>query len=62
MVSSVKNGEENQHVVEMRQVETGYMTEDETVIVKGLLEGETVVTKGQLRLVPGAKVKILQEN
>lgn len=62
VVSSVKNGEENQHVVEMRQVETGYMTEDETVIVKGLLEGETVVTKGQLRLVPGAKVKILQEN
>ena len=62
VVNSQKNGEENQDVVEMRLVETGYMTEDETVILKGLVEGETVVTKGQLRLTPGAKVKILQEN
>ena len=53
---------EDQNTVEMREVETGYTTEDETVILKGLLEGETVVTKGQLRLLPGAKVKILQNS
>jgi membrane fusion protein, multidrug efflux system len=30
----------------------------ETVVEKGLQPGETVVTDGQLRLVPGVKVKV----
>ena len=54
--------DKNEAIVEMRLVETGYTTADETVILKGLLEGEMVVTKGQLRLVPGARVNILQEH
>ena len=36
----------------------GDSLEGETVIKSGVKAGETVVTDGQLRLIPGAKVKI----
>ncbi|MCL5097983.1 MAG: efflux RND transporter periplasmic adaptor subunit [Candidatus Omnitrophica bacterium] len=44
--------------VDFRSVETGITYEQSTVIKKGLQPGERIVTSGQLRLVPGAKVKI----
>ena len=44
--------------VESRTVVTSRTIGSETIIEKGLQPGETVVTDGQLRLVPGAKVKI----
>ncbi len=43
---------------ESRPVVPGRTVEGETIIVKGLRPGETVVTDGQVRLVPGAKVKV----
>lgn len=45
-------------LVEARPVVVGDAVDDETVIKSGLKDGETVVTDGQLRLRPGAKVKI----
>ena len=48
--------------VEYRTVKTGIGYDGETVIVEGVSPGETVVTDGQLRLVPGAEVSILQGN
>ncbi len=46
----------NDLTVESRNVTAGPRINDETVIEKGLSAGETVVTDGQLRLFPGAKV------
>lgn len=45
------------NTVDSRQVVTGRMAGGETVIEKGLQPGEVVVTDGQLRLVPGSKIK-----
>src|ERR1041385_5288823 len=42
---------------EMRTVKTGTTVETMTVIDDGLKPGEQVVTDGQLRIVPGAKVR-----
>jgi membrane fusion protein, multidrug efflux system len=44
--------------VKPRQVVSSRTVQGEAVIDKGLQPGETVVTDGQVRLVPGAKVKI----
>lgn len=44
--------------VEVRKIETAAASGGKTAIAKGLKTGETVVTDGQLRLNPGAKVKI----
>ncbi len=44
--------------VEMRPVALGMTLGDEVVVEKGLSADEKVVTEGQLRLVPGAKVRI----
>jgi multidrug efflux system membrane fusion protein len=44
--------------VEVRDVTTGMTRSGETIIEKGLNAGERVVTDGQLKLTPGAKVKI----
>jgi len=49
------------NTVENRLVETGVDVGDQTVISKGVSAGETVVTDGQLRLVPGAKVRIMNQ-
>ncbi|MCU0772324.1 MAG: efflux RND transporter periplasmic adaptor subunit [Verrucomicrobia bacterium] len=44
--------------VEKRLVKPGPIRNTETVIETGLAAGETVVTDGQMRLVPGATVKV----
>ena len=41
-----------------RPVQVGDSLDGQTIIKSGLKSGETVVTDGQLRLFPGAKVKI----
>jgi membrane fusion protein, multidrug efflux system len=43
---------------ELRPVVTGISVEGKTVIEKGIAAGEKVVTNGQLRIYPGAKLKI----
>ena len=47
----------NDNTVEVRQIETAASEAGLTAIRSGLQAGETVVTDGQLRLVPGAKIK-----
>ncbi|HKQ73813.1 MAG TPA: efflux RND transporter periplasmic adaptor subunit [Blastocatellia bacterium] len=46
------------HTVEMRPVVVAHTVTDGSVIESGVKPGEVVVTDGQLRLVPGAKVKV----
>jgi multidrug efflux system membrane fusion protein len=63
---AVQTGQAGQYVfvvkpdrtAEYRPVVPGEVVEAQTVIQKGLAAGETVVTDGQLRLVPGVKVRI----
>lgn len=65
--AAVMTGQDNLYVyvvtpqgtVENRNVVTGNSVNGLTVIQKGLQPGETVVTDGQLRLFPGAKVRIM---
>ena len=45
-------------VVERRYVRTGQVREDRVAIVFGLAKGEDVVTTGQLKLNPGASIRI----
>jgi membrane fusion protein, multidrug efflux system len=45
-------------VVERRYVRTGQVREDRVAIVFGLAKGEEVVTTGQLKLNPGASIRI----
>jgi len=47
--------------VAMRPVVAGAVFETETIIERGVKAGETVVTDGQLRLMPGAVVRIKSE-
>lgn len=51
----------NDRTVDYRPVTVSRTIRGEAVIVKGLAPGDTVVTDGQLRLFPGAAVKILQQ-
>ena len=63
---ALQNGQSGQYVfvvksdstVESRRVVAGLSLRGETVVETGLQPGETVVTDGQLRLVPGVKVKV----
>jgi len=63
---AVQVGQEGQFVyvvkpdmtVEMRPIALGVTLGDDVVVEKGLSADEKVVTEGQLRLVPGAKVRI----
>jgi membrane fusion protein, multidrug efflux system len=63
---SVEQGQVGQFVyvvrpdmkVDFRAVSTGASVDGKTIITGGLKPGETVVTDGQLRLKPGAKVRI----
>ncbi|MGH9543570.1 MAG: efflux RND transporter periplasmic adaptor subunit [Terriglobales bacterium] len=65
--AAVMTGQDNLYVyvvtpqgtVENRTVVAGNSVNGLTVIQKGLQPGETVVTDGQLRLFPGAKVRIM---
>jgi membrane fusion protein, multidrug efflux system len=62
----VEQGQSGQYVyvvkpdstVELRPVQTGHTSGNETVIINGILAGEMVVTDGQLRLKPGSKVTL----
>jgi membrane fusion protein, multidrug efflux system len=63
---AVETGQEGQYVyvvehdqtVQIRKVVAGDTVDGKTVIERGLKPGERVVSDGQLRLVPGARVKI----
>lgn len=46
--------------VEQRPVTVGFSVRGESVIDSGLAVGETVVTDGQLRLMPGATIKLVE--
>jgi len=67
--AAVQTGQQGRYVfvvgddgtVEQRPVEVDRMDEHDAVIADGLSGGETVVTDGQLRLVPGAEVQILDD-
>lgn len=62
---AIQTGQQGQYVfvvkpeqtVEMRPVVVAHAVANESVIESGLKPGEIVVTDGQLRLLPGAKVK-----
>jgi multidrug efflux system membrane fusion protein len=43
---------------EMRVVEVGRTSGNETILKGGVTAGETVVTDGQLRLVPGSRINV----
>ncbi len=66
---AIQTGQQGQYVfvikddmsAEYRLVTAGRSIDGSTVIEKGLSAGEKVVTDGQLRLVPGAKVEIKNE-
>jgi membrane fusion protein, multidrug efflux system len=67
---AVQTGQQGQYVyvikpadmtAELRLVTAGRTYESWTIIEKGIAPGERVVTDGQLRLVPGAKVEIKNE-
>ncbi|MBE0615037.1 MAG: efflux RND transporter periplasmic adaptor subunit [Burkholderiales bacterium] len=65
---AVQTGPKGQYVyvvkpdltAEVRKVELDRVDGDNAIVAKGLRKGETVVIKGQLRVSPGAKVKIAQ--
>lgn len=47
------------HTAEMRPVKVDFTYGDEAVIAKGVHAGETAVTEGQLRLITGTRVEII---
>jgi membrane fusion protein, multidrug efflux system len=63
---AIQTGQQGQYVfvvtpdntVEMRPVAVAHTVANDSVIESGLKPGDIVVTDGQLRLVPGAKVKV----
>jgi multidrug efflux system membrane fusion protein len=65
---AVQTGQQGQFIyvvkpdqtVEMRTVTVAHASANDTIIQSGVKPGEVVVTDGQLRLVPGAKVKVRQ--
>ena len=65
--AAVQTGQQGNYVyvvkpdssVELRTVSPGARAGSEMAVNDGLAAGETVVTEGHLRLVPGAKVKVL---
>jgi membrane fusion protein, multidrug efflux system len=48
------------HTVEMRPVVVAHTVANDSVIESGLKPGDVVITDGQLRLTPGAKVKVME--
>ncbi|MCC6490494.1 MAG: efflux RND transporter periplasmic adaptor subunit [Candidatus Hydrogenedentes bacterium] len=48
--------------VEVRGLATGDTVDGKTIVTEGLQPGETVATDGQMRLAPGATVKVLDES
>ena len=49
------------NTAEMRRVKVGRTVGDKAIVTEGLNPGELVVTGGQLRLSPGAKVNIVED-
>ncbi len=47
--------------VAIRELKTGEAVDGKTIVVEGLKAGETVVTDGQMRLAPGATVKVIDD-
>jgi multidrug efflux system membrane fusion protein len=46
--------------VETRLVTVGQTIDNQIVVETGISPGETVVTDGQLRLFPGARIRVVQ--
>jgi membrane fusion protein, multidrug efflux system len=65
---AIQSGEKGQfafvvkpdRTVEMRLVSVGQTIDNQIVVQSGISPGETVVTDGQLRLFPGAKIRVVQ--
>jgi membrane fusion protein, multidrug efflux system len=65
---AIQSGQQGQFVfvlksdqtVETRPVKPGQTVENQIVVESGIAPGETVITDGQMRLVPGARVKVVQ--
>lgn len=49
----------DQQTVQLRIVKPGQTIENKIVVESGITPGETVVTDGQMRLIPGAKVRVV---
>ena len=64
---AIQSGQQGQFVfilkpdqtVETRIVKPGQIVEKQIVIDSGLAAGETVITDGQMRLIPGARVRVV---
>jgi multidrug efflux system membrane fusion protein len=48
------------HTVETRLVTVGQTIDNQIVVESGIVPGETVVTDGQLRLFPGASIRVVE--
>jgi len=46
--------------VEARIVKPGQTVENQIVVENGIAPGETVITDGQMRLIPGARVRVVE--
>jgi membrane fusion protein, multidrug efflux system len=65
---AIQSGQQGQFVfvlkpdqtVETRPVKPGQTVENQIVVESGIAPGETVITDGQMRLVPGARVRVVQ--
>jgi len=49
------------NTVELRKVEVGRKVDAETVVEKGLRAGEKIITSGQIKLIPGVPIKIVDQ-
>lgn len=64
---AIQSGQQGQFVfvlkpdqtVEIRFVKPGQVVENQIVVDSGVAPGETVVTDGQMRLIPGARVRVV---
>jgi multidrug efflux system membrane fusion protein len=64
---AIQSGQQGQFVfvlkpdqtVESRPVKPGQTIENQIVVESGIAPGETVVTDGQMRLIPGARVRVV---
>jgi membrane fusion protein, multidrug efflux system len=64
---AIQSGQQGQFVfilkpdqtVELRLVKPGQIVENRIVVDSGITPGESVITDGQMRLVPGAKVRVV---
>jgi membrane fusion protein, multidrug efflux system len=67
--AAIQTGQDGQYVyvvskdqsAELRPVQVGRATGNETIVTKGLQPDEVVVTDGHLRLTPGTKVTVRNE-